>query len=148
LPVVKTSRFGEVQYEESDVITFVRAILGFDDLCKYFIISRPESEPFKWLQSIDDPSVCFVIIDPMLVVNDYTVDISPYDIKQLQGSGNKDDYMVYTIVTVPKGKPEQMSINLQGPIIINIKKLKAIQVVVNDTKYDVRYSILANQQTV
>jgi len=148
LPVVKTSRFGEVQYEESDVITFVRAILGFDDLCKYFIISRPESEPFKWLQSIDDPSVCFVIIDPMLVVDDYTVDISPYDIKQLQGSGNKDDYMVYTIVTVPKGKPEQMSINLQGPIIINIKKLKAIQVVVNDTKYDVRYSILANQQTV
>ncbi|OQX92720.1 MAG: hypothetical protein B6D58_01410 [candidate division Zixibacteria bacterium 4484_95] len=148
MPVVKTSRFGEVQYEESDVITFVRAILGFDDLCKYFIISRPESEPFKWLQSIDDPSVCFVIIDPMLVVNDYTVDISPYDIKQLQGSGNKDDYMVYTIVTVPKGKPEQMSINLQGPIIINIKKLKAIQVVVNDTKYDVRYSILANQQTV
>ncbi|RKX21064.1 MAG: flagellar assembly protein FliW [Candidatus Zixiibacteriota bacterium] len=148
MPVVKTSRFGEVQYEESDVITFVRAILGFDDLCKYFIISRPESEPFKWLQSIDDPSVCFVIIDPMLVVDDYTVDISPYDIKQLQGSGNKDDYMVYTIVTVPKGKPEQMSINLQGPIIINIKKLKAIQVVVNDTKYDVRYSILANQQTV
>jgi flagellar assembly factor FliW len=148
LPFVETSRFGEVQYKESDVMTFTRAILGFDDLCKFFIISRPESEPFKWLQSIDDPSVCFVIIDPMLVVDDYTVDINPYDIRQLQGSSNKNDYRIYVIVTVPKGHPEQMSINLQGPIVMNVKNLKAIQIILNSSKYDVRHSILTNQQSV
>lgn len=148
MPTIETSRFGSVQYKESDVITFVRAILGFDDLNSYFIISRPESEPFKWLQSIDDPSVCFVIVDPMLVFEDYVVDINSNDVKKLQGNENKDDYKVYVIVTVPEGHPEQMSINLQGPIIVNVKSLKAIQLVLNNPKYDIRYSILNNQRPV
>lgn len=147
MPAIETSKFSTIQYKESDVITFVRAILGFDDLNSYFIISRPESEPFKWLQSIDDPSVCFVIVDPMLIVKDYVVDINSHDIKQLQGDENKDNYKVYVIVTIPEGHPEQMSINLQGPIIVNIKSLKAIQFVLNNPKYDIRYSVLNNKRS-
>jgi len=147
LPAVNTTKFGEVKYKKSDVITFVRSILGFTDLNRYIIISRPESEPFKWLQSIDDPSVCFVIVDPIMFYPEYLIEISPYDIKQLSGTESLEDYQIYGIVTVPKGRPDQMSINLQGPVIINVKKLKALQLILNNPDYDIRYSLFKNKQT-
>jgi len=147
LPAVNTTKFGEVKYKKSDVITFIRSILGFTDLNRYIIISRPESEPFKWLQSIDDPSVCFVIVDPIMFYPEYLIEISPYDIKQLGGTENLEDYQIYGIVTVPKGRPDQMSINLQGPVIINVKNLKALQLILNNPDYDIRYSLFKSKQT-
>ena len=147
MPDIETSRFGAVTFNSSDVIKFVKPILGFNELSEYIIISRPESEPFKWLQSLDDPKVCFVIVDPRLVVNQYTIDVPAYDIKILKGSEKQEDYQTYVIVTVPKGRPEQISVNLQGPIVLNVKRLTALQMILNNPEYDIRYSIFENKQT-
>jgi flagellar assembly factor FliW len=147
LPEIETSRFGLVAYNRNDIITFVKPILGFSELSEYIIISRPESEPFKWLQSVNDSAVCFVIVDPRLVVNNYIIDVSSHDIKLLNGSEKQEDYQIYVIVTVPKGRPEQMSVNLQGPIVLNIKRLTALQMVLNNPEYDIRYSIFKSKQT-
>ena len=146
MPTIETSKFDTVKYKNSDMITFVRPILGFSELNHYIIISRPESEPFKWLQSIDDPSICFVVLDPRLVYPKYSVEVSQYDVRQLNGSDNQEDYQIFGIVTVPKGHPEQMSVNLQGPIVINIKNLNAIQLVLNYPEYDIRYSLFDDKQ--
>jgi len=147
MPDIETSRFGLVSYNKSDIIKFVKPILGFNELSEYIIISRPESEPFKWLQSLNDPAVCFVVVDPRLVINDYIIDVSSHDIKLLDGSEKQEDYQIYVIVTVPRGRPEQMSVNLQGPIVLNIKRLTALQMVLNNPEYDIRYSIFKSKQT-
>ena len=146
MPKIEISKFGEVNYKNSDIIAFVNPLLGFSNLTQYFIISRPESEPFKWLQSIEDPSISIVILDPLLVYPEYIIDISPHDIRRLDGTENLDDYQVYGIVSVPNGRPDQMSINLQGPIVINVKNLKALQLVLNNPDYDIRYSLFKNKQ--
>lgn len=146
MPTLSTLKFGEVTYKNTDVITFIRPIIGFNELSRYFVISRQESEPFKWLQCVDDPSICFVILDPKLIYADYVVDISVHDIRQLGGSALNSDYQVYGIVSVPKGHPELMSINLQGPVVINVKNLKAIQMVLNNPDYDIRYSLFKSKQ--
>lgn len=148
MPDIETSRFGAVTYNSGDVIKFVKPILGFNELSEYIIISRPESEPFKWLQSLDDSAVCFVIVDPRLVVNQYTIDVSAHDIKLLKGSEKQEDYQMYVIVTVPKGRPEQISVNLQGPIVLNAKCLTALQMVLNNPEYDIRCSIFENKRTI
>jgi len=147
LPTINTDKFGEISYNKSDVVSFIRPILGFNDLQRYIIISRPESEPFKWLQSIDDPIACFVILEPILICPDYSVEISAFDIRQMQGSDNQNDYHVYGIVTVPRGHPEDMTINLQGPVIINSKNLNAVQLILNNPDYDIRYKIADNKIT-
>ncbi|MCP4581885.1 MAG: flagellar assembly protein FliW [candidate division Zixibacteria bacterium] len=148
MPAIETSKFGEVTYDNKDVIEFIKPVLGFNDLTKYILISRPESEPFKWLQSLEDTSVCFVLIDPRLVVDQYTVEVSSHDIKLLDGSENQEDYQIYVIVTVPKGHPEQISINLKGPIVVNSVRLKALQMVLNNPDYDIRYGIFKKSQMV
>jgi flagellar assembly factor FliW len=145
LPSFNTSRFGEVQYNESDIITFVRAILGFEDLLRFIIVSRPESEPFKWLQSLEDPSISFVVVEPKLILDNYIVELSQHDIKQLHGNQQLSDYKIYVILTVPKGQPEKISVNLQGPLIVNTKNLKAIQMVLNNPEYAIRFNLFESQ---
>jgi flagellar assembly factor FliW len=147
LTKIKTSRFGEINYKKTDVINFVKPILGFNELTNFVLISRAESEPFKWLQSLENPDVCFVVIDPRLVLDKYYLEVPAHDIKLLEGSENQSDYQIYVIATVPKGHPEQMSINLQGPIVIYIKQLTALQLVLNNPEYDIRYSPFQNVKT-
>jgi flagellar assembly factor FliW len=148
LPYFDSSKFGKVQYSDTDVITFVRAILGFEDLRQFIIVARPESEPFKWLQSIEDPNVTFVVVEPKLILDNYIVELSQHDIKQLHGTQLLGDYRIFVILTVPKGQPEKISVNLQGPLIINQKNLKAIQMVLNNPEYGIRFNLFENQSTV
>jgi len=147
MPTIETPRLGKIVYKKADVVTFVRPILGFGQISHYVTVSRPDSEPFKWLQSTEDPSVGFAILDPRLVMPNYTVEVSAHDIRQLNGTESDEDYRVFGIVSIPRGHPEQMSINLQAPIITNTKNLKAVQLVLSYPGYSIRHSILKNTET-
>ena len=147
MPNFRTSRFGELSFKATDVVRFVKPILGFNELSRYVMISRAESEPFKWLQSVENPDVCFVLIDPRLILEEYTVEVSPHDIKLLEGSNIQEDYQIYVIATVPRGHPELMSVNLQGPIVVYVKQLTALQMVLNNPDYEIRYSLFQQAQS-
>ncbi len=147
MPSLKTSRFGEIDYNNKDVIRFVKPILGFNELSRYILISRAESEPFKWLQSLESPDVCFVLVDPRLLVDQYEVDVSTHDIKLLDGSESQEDYQLFVIATIPRGRPEEMSVNLQGPIVIYVKGLTGLQMVLNNPEYEIRYNIFQESKS-
>ena len=147
MPSFQTSRFGEITYKNTDIIRFVKPILGFNEQSQYIMITRPESEPFKWLQSLEDPNICFVLVDPRLVLDQYSIEVSPHDIKLLDGTNVQEDYQIYVIATVPRGHPELMSVNLQGPIVIFVKRLTALQMVLNNPEYEIRYSLFQQYKT-
>lgn len=147
MPSFQTSRFGEITYKNTDIIRFVKPILGFNEQSQYVMITRPESEPFKWLQSLEDPNICFVLIDPRLVIDQYSIEVSQHDIKLLDGTTAQEDYKIYVIASVPRGHPELMSVNLQGPIVIFVKRLTALQMVLNNPEYEIRYSLFQQSKT-
>ena len=148
MPKFKTTRFGEITFKSTDIIKFVKPILGFNEQLRYVMISRRESEPFKWLQSIEDPDICFIVADPRLLVDQYAVDISTHDIKLLEGSDSQEDYQMLVIATIPQGRPEDMSVNLQGPIVICVKQLTALQMVLNNPEYDIKHSVFRKSKSV
>jgi len=148
LPSFKTSRFGEIEYDNKEVIRFVKPILGFNELSRFLLISRAESEPFKWLQSLEHPDVCFVIVDPRLIVDKYEIEVSSHDVKLLEGSEDQEDYHLFVIATIPQGRPQEMSVNLQGPIVVYIKGLTALQMVLNNPEYEIRYSLFQESKSV
>jgi flagellar assembly factor FliW len=138
-----TAKFGKINYKKSEIIWMARGLLGFEGQQKYVIVSIENQEPFKWLQSLDDPSLAFLIIDPLLFKPDYVVDINPKDITLLGARGIKD-LVVFTIVTIPKGQPYKMSANLQGPVIINKINMRAAQLVLGESNYDTQYFIFGD----
>lgn len=143
-----SSSLGKLEYDNSDVVNFVKPILGFEHLRKFLVVCRPESEPLRWLQSLDDPDICFVILEPQWVLPGYEIEISQHDIKTLDGSTDQADYQTYLIITIPRGKPEDISANLKGPVVINRKNLKAIQMVLSNPDYEIQFKFVKKQGAV
>ena len=66
--ILQTRYFGELDVRESEIIDFSHGLPGFDTVKRYILINNEEeNSPFKWLQSIDDRMLAFVLINPFAV---------------------------------------------------------------------------------
>ncbi len=137
---INTRHFGQIEIHEDDIIGFSDGLLGFEDIKKYIIIPNPDPQvPFQWLQSVDNPELAFVITSPFLFTKDYEFDLPDKVIKTLE-IGKPEDVMIYSIAVVPEDIKE-MTINLRGPIIINLTNQKGKQIVLDNDKYNLKYNI-------
>ena len=134
------TKFGPVQVEENMIISFPRGILGFADYHRYIILEQEQSV-FRFLQSVDEPSLSFVVIMPELVRADYSVELSDEEVELLQ-IGAPEDGKVYGIVTIPENVAE-MTVNLQAPVVINTKERLGAQLIISGDKYHTKHNVLA-----
>ena len=72
---VETTRFGKVTFDESGIILFPEGIPGFTDQKRYVLLEVSEYAPLKWLQSIDEAWLAFVIVDPLDLLDEYNIHI-------------------------------------------------------------------------
>jgi flagellar assembly factor FliW len=135
-----TSKFGKINFEEEDILFLPKGILGFSQLSKYVIVEKSEYDPFKWLQSVEDPDVAFVIVDPTLFFPNYKLEVNEKELEELNFQQMKE-LITYVIITVPSD-PSQMSADLLGPVVINSKKKIAKQVVMSSGLYTTKHYIL------
>jgi len=135
-----TTRFGEIDCKENDVIILPKGVLGFSQLTRYVIIERQETAPFKWLQSVEDPNVAFVVMDPVELFPSYKLEIDERELEELNYV-NSRDLLTYVIVTVPQDAT-QASADLLGPLVINPKKRLAKQAVMSNSPYTTRHYLL------
>ncbi|MDD4050702.1 MAG: flagellar assembly protein FliW [candidate division Zixibacteria bacterium] len=137
---VNTSRFGELEVPENLVIRMTKPVLGFEQLKRYVIVETPDFEPFKWFQSVDDPQVAFVIVNPLLFFPDYTIEVNPREIDELRVD-NVRDINTYAIVTIPQ-EYTRMTANLQGPILVNTRTNLAKQLVLVNSTYRIKHLLI------
>lgn len=140
--IIETKAFGEIEITEDKIITFPGGIIGFPDLRKFTLLHNEEkgvSAGIRWLQSLEEPGFAMTVMDPLVVKEDYNPEI---DDELLTGIGDvtPDNLLVLVTVRVPKDL-KQMSVNLQGPIIINVDERKACQIIVDADSYPVRFPI-------
>lgn len=134
---IQTTRFGELEVNKDDVINFKDGILGFDSLKRFFVVDPGDQTLILWLQAIDDASVAFPIIEPKIFKPDYTVKLVPAEFTSLELE-DLASASIYTILTIPQVVTE-MTANLKAPIVINNNKKIARQLVLQDSKLEVRY---------
>ncbi|HCZ05919.1 MAG: flagellar assembly factor FliW [Thermotogota bacterium] len=137
---VKT-RLGELEIDEKDIIDFPEGLPGFEYLHRYVLIQDERTDPIKWLVSVEDENVSLPVIDPWLVRVDYTVEVSPAD-KRLLKLENVKDALVMCVVVIPKNEPENATINLLAPVIINIRENIGKQIILDDPNYTIRHRIV------
>lgn len=141
---IQTARFGNISVQDDKMILFPKGILGFSQNKRFVLFPHTEGSPFYWLQSADDGSVAFVVMDPQLIKPDYSVDIEETLLKELQ-AGASADLEVMCIVTIPHDRPDKMTINLLGPIIINVNRRCAVQIICREEKYSHRHPVLSGK---
>ena len=76
-------------------------------------------------------AIAFVVMSPQLVKPDYAVNVEESLLKELHAN-ELSELDVMCIVTIPNHQPDKMTINLLGPIIINVNKRCAVQIICTD----------------
>lgn len=138
---ILTSRFGEVEVDLQAVINVAGGLIGFPDQKRYVIIRHKPESPFFWFQSTDRPELAFVIVDPLLFKPDYEVPLPELVLDEL-GAAGLEEIGVYVIVTIPPGRPQDMTANLLGPLVVNTKSRLARQLVLDEKAYSYQHPIL------
>lgn len=140
---VKTTRFGTIDVNEEQILTLSEGMLGFSECSRYFLMDDEIGEPFMWMQSTDIPSLAFVVIDPAVILPSYHFSVKKEQIKALE-TNNVDDLQVYVIVTMAANILD-VTVNLQGPIVVNKNKRVGLQIVLNDPNFSTRHPLFTDQ---
>ena len=139
---LSTHRFGNLIIEKENIITFEQGLLGFEELTQFAIVAVEECLPFEWLVSLEDPVVAFPILDPTLLFSDYKPSLTKDDLVLLDIKKEMDVEMV-CIVTLGE-TPENVTLNLKGPILINMKNKMGKQIVLTEDYYSLNQSFIQN----
>lgn len=118
-----TSQFGVVDVAADNILTFSAGLLGFENLREFVLISVDETEPMKWLISLDEPSIGFPLLSPWII------DVE-YDLREQFDAAKQAVFAVITLVN-PQGK---MSANMKAPVIIGDDRTGK-QIILSSDKY-------------
>lgn len=123
---------------------FPEGILGFGQLRKFVLLDDPNDEIFAWLQSCEEPGIAFPVLEPELFDSAYNPNLTKSDLAALELETD-NGYRMFTIITIPKD-PTQMTANMKAPIIVNVKKRRARQCVLQDNQLAIREPIFSKLQ--
>ncbi|MEF3168694.1 MAG: flagellar assembly protein FliW [Deltaproteobacteria bacterium] len=137
---IMTTRFGTLDIEEGKILTFTHGIPGFADKRRFILIPHGEESPFFWLQCLDDPDLAFPVLDPAVILSDYSFEI-PDGIQEELGITRQEQVQVLVIVTVPRENPRKMTANLLGPVVLNVETMTGCQIVLDHTRYPLKYPL-------
>src|SRR5690606_9994104 len=104
-----------MEVSENDFIHMPEGLIGFPELNQFILLDHDTDSPFKWLQSVNDPEMAFVVISPLSFRPDYMVEVTEEEVASLKLT-NADNAVISVIVTIPMD-PKKMSANLKAPLV-------------------------------
>lgn len=145
---INTRIFGEVEIADDKIITFDNGIIGFPDLKRFTLLHDEEkgtNAGIRFLQSLDEPGFAMPVMDPLIVKPDYDPEVDD-ELLASAGELTAQNILVLVTVTVPSDITK-MTVNLQGPLVINVDERKACQIILDGGEYSVKYPIYDILQT-
>jgi len=115
-------------------VQLAQGLIGLPDHRRFSLVACAR-QGFFWLQSVDDPELGFVLVDPFLHFDGYQVDIEPTDHADL-GPFDRSELLVLTVVALGPSDGEPPTTNLRGPIAFNLRTRLAKQLVLSDPNVD------------
>lgn len=136
---VQTTRFGDLEIEESAAIEMPRGLIGLEHCTRFVLLEHQPGSPFGWLQSLDCPDLALLVTDPFQFFPDYELEVSDEDQREL-GLSVPEDLMVLVTVTVRKD-PSEVTANLLGPLVVNVANHRARQIILPGDRYKTRHPL-------
>lgn len=133
------TRLGEREIRIDSIIYFPRGLVGLEDKREFTLLPVREGDsPFLLLQCTTDPGLGLLVADPYSFLDDYDVKIENPDRKALKVE-NIRQLAILVTVTIPQDKPEDTTLNLQGPIVINTETKIGLQVPQTEAGYPTHF---------
>jgi len=145
MPQYETVRFGTIEVPEAEIIELRRGLLGFEGLTRFVHLEADEEAPFSWLQSLDDPGTSFVVANPVAFFPEYRIEVDPRELGDVKPEAN-ERLLVFGICTLAD-QCADITMNLQGPIIVNAATRRGKQVVLNRSPYSTQHRLVDKSDT-
>ena len=139
---INTKIFGEIEIADDKINTFENGIVGFPELKHFTLIhdeERGTNAGIRFLQSIEEPAFAMPVMDPLIVKPDYDPEVND-ELLASVGTLTAENILVLVTVTVPSDLTK-MTVNLQGPFVVNVEERKACQIIVEGDIYPVKFPI-------
>lgn len=118
------------------LIFFPRGLPGFEEWQEYDLYqTRPES-PFYNLQCRAEPQVSFLLVNPFGFTRSYEFDL-PETVRERLQIADMSDVAVFNIIN-PRNGLASATVNMQAPVVINIRCQLGEQVILEETRYSLR----------
>jgi flagellar assembly factor FliW len=150
MPSFETKNLGLIFYEPSSVLEFPRGVPGFEELRLFLLLQFDDSKPLVFVQSLDDPSLCFVTLPVLAADPQYRLQMSREDREQVglpltSALRIGQDVLCLTVLSLKESGP---TANLLAPLVVNISNLKAVQAIATDSDYSHQHELLPTEPAV
>lgn len=130
---------GTIRIPQSEGFSFDQGLLGFGNVHDFVLIPAERAGAF-WLQSTEHPPLTFLLVDPFDWVENFVLDIPDTDLGPLKPE-RPEDLVILAILTLETSDNQGATVNLQGPIALNLKNRMGRQIVLSDSKWGIRHPI-------
>ncbi|MDR1471849.1 MAG: flagellar assembly protein FliW [Synergistaceae bacterium] len=137
-----STRFGNLEVDEEDIIRFPVGIPGFEDKHSWILVGD-DNNAIMWMHSTDDGALALPVTTPDSVKGDYNAQI-PREALDPIGDVTDCDVAILIVVTIPPDRPWDMTANLKAPIVVNRATRAAIQTIALNDDYGFRCPVLGD----
>jgi len=147
MPSLKTKYFGTITSTSGAVMEFPLGLPGFDQRREFVAIHKPDTAPLVFLQSLDDPDLCFVTLPVLTVDAQYRLRMCADDLRLLGFPAEHQpriggDVLCLTVVSVQEHGP---TANLLAPIVVNLSNLRGVQALAAEPGYSHQHALLSEE---
>ncbi|HXX62554.1 MAG TPA: flagellar assembly protein FliW [Bacteroidota bacterium] len=128
-------QFGELEFEADHVVKFTEGLIGFEHHHSFLIVDDVDTEPFRWLVSLEDAHLSFPLLDPGLLLPGYAVDAAT--------GGGKTVFVIASL----RPRVDGSTVNLRSPIVIDNATRTAVQVILDDEGLPLQFPLVPSAVT-
>jgi flagellar assembly factor FliW len=139
---IESQALGPVTVSADRIITFPSGLPGFPEAHRFALVNDHLEPPFYCLQSVDNPSLAFVVADPAALVPEYRPKNGLNALKELRVS-SPEDLQVLVTLTIPPGQTRAITANLMSPLLINSNQRLGKQVVIEKPHYSHQHPVIS-----
>lgn len=148
MPRAATQHFGLIPYDENAVLVFPHGLPGFEDRCRFLPLTLPGRDPLVFLQSLEDPALCFITLPVLVVEPSYRLEVSRedralLDLPPFSPPRIGEDVLCLAVISV---RPGGATANLLAPIVVNLRNSRAVQAVSPSLAYSHQHALPAAQE--
>ncbi len=131
MPVFESQRLGSLTYDTESTIEFPRGLPGFDHRRAFVAAHLPGKDPLVFLQSLEDPALCFITAPVAAIDPAYRLEVGEEDLALVGLPVSRRpvigrEALCLVVLSMREGGP---TANLLGPVLINLRNRKAVQAV-------------------
>jgi flagellar assembly factor FliW len=147
---MQTKNFGTLTYEPDSELEFPHGLPGFDERKRFVAVRFVENDPLVYLQSLEDPALCFITMPVLSVDPAYRLKVSGEDLGEIGLSPARqpkigEEVFCLTVLSIREAGP---TANLLAPIVVNLKTRRAVQAIAEDSGYSHQYELMPQEAAV